>query len=306
MNPPPGKKELITGILLAVLTTIIWSGNYVVARGISTELPPVSLAFFRWSVASIGLTPLALKPFMEEVKTAWNHKWFLLFTALNGVTIFNTLIYLAGHYTTAINLALIGTTAAPLFVILLSALFFKENIAFLRLCGMATCLAGILLLLSHGNWEELRSFHFGKGDLLMLVSAFSFAVYTLLVRRKPAGISALPFLWIIFVVGTICLLPFYLYESIHNPVIHWSPRLFYIILYLGVGNSIIAFLCWNASIRRLGPSGTSIFGNLIPIFSSIEAVLILGEHFTFIHLISGLLVVGGLVIANLTRSSKKP
>jgi hypothetical protein len=137
-----------------------------------------------------------------------------------------------------------------------------------------------------------------------LVSALSFAVYTLLVRKKPAGISALSFLWTIFLLGTLFLVPFYLKEARYHEPLHWSLRLLYIILYLGIGNSILAFFCWNASIRLLGPSGTALFGNLIPIFSSIEAVLILGEQFSYAHLASAVLVVGGLLVANLPFRSK--
>ena len=97
------------------------------------------------------------------------------------------------------------------------------------------------------------------------------------------------------------LLPFYSYEIIHTPPVRWSQGMLLIILYLGIGNSVIAFFCWNASISRLGASGTALFGNLIPVFSTIEAILFLGEEFSSLHLISGVLVVAGVVIANLKR-----
>jgi drug/metabolite transporter (DMT)-like permease len=295
------QKNFYSGIGLAVITTIIWSGNYVIARGISKEVPPVSLAFYRWALASLCIAPLALKKFNAEKQVILQHKQYIFWTALTGVTIFNTFIYIAGHYTSAINLALIGTTSAPVFAILLAAIFLKERVGKPRIAGMIICIIGILFLLSHGSLETLARFRFGKGDVLILISAFTFAIYNTLVRKKPAGISPLVFLFVIFTLGTLCLLPFYLFELLHNPAVSWNTHIAVIILYLGIGNSIIAFFCWNASIQRLGASGTALFGNLIPIFSTIEAVVFLGEEFTSIHLISGLLVTGGLVIANIKK-----
>ena len=165
---------------------------------------------------------------------------------------------------------------------------------------MVICIVGILFLISHGSLQTLARFKFGKGDILILISAFTFAIYNILVRKKPAGISPMVFLFTIFTLGTLCLLPFYLYEVLHQPPVKWSGNIIVIILYLGIGNSVIAFLCWNASIQKLGAAGTGLFGNLIPIFSTIEAVIFLDETFSTVHLISGLLVIGGLVIANIT------
>lgn len=299
------QKNFYTGAILAVITTIIWSGNYVIARGISMEVPPVSLAFYRWSLACICIAPFAFKKFKVEQKIIFQNKQYIFWTALTGVTIFNTFIYLAGHYTSAINLALIGTTSAPVFITILAVLFLKETVSRSRVIGMVICIIGILFLLSHGNLKMLAQFTFSKGDVLILISAFTFAIYNILVRKKPAAITPLVFLFTIFTVGTICLFPFYLFEVLHSAPVKWNTHIIVIILYLGIGNSIIAFFCWNASIQKLGASGTGLFGNLIPVFSTIEAVLFLDEQFTSIHLISGLLVIGGLVIANITTKTFK-
>ncbi len=231
------------GVGLAILTTIIWSGNYVIARGISNELPPVSLAFYRWGLASVCIAPLALKRFAIEKKIILQHKQYIIWTALTGVSIFNTFIYLAGHYTSAINLALIGTTSAPVFATIMAAMFLKEKASPLRITGMFICFAGIAYLLSKGSWQVLASFRFGKGDILILISAFTFAIYNTLVRKKPAGISPMVFLFTIFSLGTICLLPFYLYEIAHSAAVQWNLHIVVIIIYLGLGNSIIAFFC---------------------------------------------------------------
>jgi len=117
-------------------------------------------------------------------------------------------------------------------------------------------------------------------------------------RKKPAAISFLGFLSATFITGTFILFPFYLWEAKHETFI-WSSKLVYVMLYLGLGTSIISFFSWNYSIKQIGAGRTALFGNLIPIFSSIEAVVFLHEPFTMIHLISMLLVFVGLLLANL-------
>ncbi|MEO5684575.1 MAG: DMT family transporter [Chitinophagaceae bacterium] len=299
------QKNIYTGIGLAMITVLIWSGNYVVAKGVSKQMPAVSLAFYRWSLASVCIMPFAIKKFNQQKSLILASSNYIFWTALTGVTIFNTFIYLGSHYTSAINLALIGTTSAPVFVTFMGALFLKEKITRYRITGMLICIAGVAFLLSQGSLQKLASFHFGIGDVLVLISAFAFAIYNTLVKKKPAAISPIVFLFTIFTLGTLLLLPFFIYVTMHSPAIAWNANMLYVIIYLGVGNSIIAFLCWNASIEKLGSSGTALFANLIPIFSTIEAVIFLGEDFSDIHLISGLIVISGLIIANITRSAVK-
>ncbi|MEO6314116.1 MAG: DMT family transporter [Chitinophagaceae bacterium] len=300
------QNNLYGGIGLALMTVVIWSGNYVVAKGISGSIPAVSLAFYRWSTATVCILPFAIKKFREEKTILLAHKNYLFWTALSGVTIFNTFIYLAGHYTSAINLALIGTTAAPVLVTFMGAWFLKEKVNRYRLTGMVICITGILFLLSQGSLQKLARLHFGKGDVLVFISAFAFAVYNILVKKKPAGISPFVFLFTVFALGTLLLLPFYLYEVMRVPAIRWTSNTLAIIIYVGIGNSIIGYLFWNAAIKKIGSTATALFANLIPIFSTIEAVIFLGETFSSIHFISGLIVITGLVIANIPSKRSQP
>lgn len=295
------KNIFYIGIALALTAVIVWSGNYVVARGIAQTVPPISVAFYRWFIASICIVPIAWKNFITDKTAILQNKRYLFFAAVTGVTLFNTFIYLAGHYTKAINLALIGTTAAPIFATILASVFLKEVISIFRVTGMVVCFAGILFLLSQGSFQKLANFHFEKGDVLMFISAISFASYTTLVRKKPANISALSFLMVTFVVGTLALFPFYLIEYSTTASVLWNMNLVYTFIYLAIGNSVIAFLCWNAAIKRLGASVAALFTNLIPIFSTIESVVFLNEQFTNIHLVSGALIVSGLIVANVKK-----
>jgi drug/metabolite transporter (DMT)-like permease len=135
----------------------------------------------------------------------------------------------------------------------------------------------------------------------MLVSALAFAIYNILVRKKPITISPLGFLVSTFIVGTLLIAPFYLYEKSVSVPVQWNKNLIFTFAYLGIGNSVISFLCWNAAIKHLGAARTALFTNLIPIFSAIEAVLFINETFSNVHLISSALIIGGLVIANFVK-----
>lgn len=299
------KKDYYTGIALAVLVTLIWSGNFVIARGVNQQIPPVSLAFYRWSLATVLIAPLAIKKFKEEKQIVLTNWKYIFWVALTGITLFNTFVYVAGHYTSAINMALIGTTSSPIFATIMAVVFLKERMNTFRIIGILLCVAGIVLLLSKGSWENLASFRFSVGDLWVLAGAFAFAVYNILVRKKPGGISAINFLFVIFLLGTILLFPAYLTElNITGPV-QWNGNLYGSIIYLGLGTSVISFLCWNAALQKLGTGTTVLFGNLIPIFSTLEAVWLLGEQINSIHLISGLLVIGGLIIANTMQNRNR-
>jgi drug/metabolite transporter (DMT)-like permease len=287
------------GIGLAVLAAFIWAGNFIIARGVYKAIPPVTLAFFRWLLASLILLPFAIKVFRKEwpiVKTSW---MFFFLTALSGVALFNTFVYIGAHYTSAINLALIGTTSSPIMAIILARIFLKEPIGWMKLAGLVLCITGVLFLLSKGNFQNLFTLQFSAGDIWVLVAALCFAVYNTMVKKKPRAISAVNFLFVAFSFGTILLFPFYLWEMNHAPATVWTSNLVLAILYLAAGASVISFLIWNKAINILGAARTALFGNLIPIFSSLEAVILLHEDFTWVHIVSMVIVFAGILLANL-------
>jgi drug/metabolite transporter (DMT)-like permease len=298
-----GNKEIWKGFGFALVAVILWSGNFIVARALSGRIPPVSLAFLRWSVATLLLLPIAYGKLRRDWPLLRRHLPYLSVAALCGVTLFNTFIYIAGRYSPAMNLALIGNTAAPVFVLILGGIFLKQRISVYQVAGALFCISGIILLISRGSMERLRAFHFSAGDGWILLAALSFSIYTLLVRRKPQELSATSFLFALFFLGTCFLLPAFLFDVRNGITFQVNQQLAGIILYLGAGASVTSFLCWNKAIRFLGPARTSLFGNLTPVFSSIEAALILNEAFTWVTVASFVMVLAGIGIAN--RKSKR-
>jgi len=297
------KKNIYSGIGFAVLATFIWSGNFIVARAVNKEIPPISLNFYRWLTASVIIFPFAYKKFKAEWKTVKQSWHYLFWISLSGIALFNTLVYVGAHYTTAINLALIGTTSSPIMSVILARIFLKEKIGWTKWGGMLLCITGVFFLLSKGNFQHLLSLHFSTGDLWMLLAAFFFAIYNVMVKKKPAAISPVNFLFVIFSLGTLLVLPFFLWETSQYPAVSWNSNLVLSILYLGLGASVICFFIWNIAIHKLGAGRTALFGNLIPVFSSLEAVLLLHEQFNWVHIVSMLLVFAGILLANarLTR-----
>jgi drug/metabolite transporter (DMT)-like permease len=300
-NTAHHQRQAFIGICLAVLATLIWSGNFIIARGVIKTIQPVTLAFYRWLTATIIIAPFAWKYFFAEIKIIKKRFLFFLLTAITGVSMFNTFVYVAGHHSTAINMAILGTCSSPIMSVILARIFLKEKIPALRIAGMLVCICGILLLLSKGDIHNLLLLKFTRGDWWILAAALTFAIYNTTVKKRPQGIHPVNFLFTIFFLGTIILLPFYLSELNKYGGIEINAPNLSTILYLGLGTSVICFYIWNKAIGALGSGRTALFGNLIPVFSSIEAVFFLGEKITPIHIISFILVVSGLVIANLKK-----
>lgn len=298
MSHTLSEKNRLAGVGLALIAVIVWSGNFVVARGVIHQMPPGTLAFFRWITGTVILLPFAWK----EVRAHWpairKAAGYLFVTALTGITLFNTLVYVGAHYTTATDLALIGTTSSPVMALILARIFLKERLDRFKLWGLLLCVAGVLFLLARGNFANLLSISFTRGYGWVLLAALSFAIYNTLARRKPANIPPLAFLWVIFALGTLLLMPVLFWERTHSPAVSWDLSLFGIILYLGAGTSVISFLCWNRAIASLGAGRTALFGNLIPVFSGLEAAVFLKESFGMVHFVSMILVFAGILLAN--------
>jgi drug/metabolite transporter (DMT)-like permease len=292
------RRNIYTGIGLAVLATFIWSGNFIVARGVNKQIPPISLNFYRWLCASVIIFPFAIKKFKAEWQVVKQSLPYFFWISFTGVTLFNTFVYIGGHYTSAINLALIGTTSSPVIAIILARIFLKEKIGWLKIWGIILCVGGILFLLSRGDFRNLLSFRFTAGDGWILLAALTFAIYNTMVKKRPVSVTPVNFLFVVFSFGTILLFPFYLWELFHTVPVEWNIKLLSIIFYLGLGASVICFLIWNIAIHKLGAGRTALFGNLIPVFSSLEAVIILNEKFSWIHVVSMLIVFTGLLLAN--------
>jgi drug/metabolite transporter (DMT)-like permease len=222
---------------------------------------------------------------------------------LIGFAVYNTLIYTAGHYATAINMALFGSTVNPIVAALLGAWLVNEKLHWKNITGIVLCIIGTLYLLTKGDIHNILSLQFGKGDLWMIGAGICFGSYNVFVKKKPAGISNKSFLLCLFIIGAILLLPGALYEMNYVQPVIYNTHLLWVVLYIGIGNSTISYLIWNNAIQKIGAGKASLFLTLGPILSSIEAVLFLNESFNQAQIISGIIIISGIVIN--TWPSKK-
>ena len=200
-------RPVFIGFACAIAATILWSGNFIVARGLNDQISPLTMAFWRWVVAIVVLLPFAIKPLLAQRAWVKKHIGYLSIVSLLGVTLFNTMIYYAGQTSTAINLSLIAITF-PVFVLVLSRIFYAEIISWNKLAGIVLVAAGILLLISKGDVSVLTHLTFVRGDLWMLLAAVIFAVYSMMLKQRPDGISVSAFQLVSFILGLIFLLPF--------------------------------------------------------------------------------------------------
>ena len=270
------KKNTIAGFGFALLATAMWSGNFVVASGLSDSIHPFCLSFYRWLVATIVFTPFAISSIKREWTTIKANFPFLFITAILGISIFNTLIYFAGRTTTAINLSLIALTF-PVFILIISSVFFKEKITFIRILGIIVVLIGVILIISKGNPQVLLNLTLNVGDPLMLLAAFIFAIHSMLVKSKPKKMSIITLQYSTFFIGMIILLPFYLITK--GDKIGFEPNLSIVgaIIYIGVCSSLISFVSWNKAIDKIGASSAGMIYFLMPLFSGFAAWVIINE-----------------------------
>jgi len=285
------------GIIFAIIATALWAGNFIVARGLNAVIPPVTLAFWRWLVATLCLLPFTYNYLRKEFPILKRNKFYVLGVAFSGVTLFNTIIYLAAQTTTALNLSLISITF-PIFIMLISRFVFKESFGIFKIIGIFLVLVGVITLITKGDFGSLMSLKFSVGDAWMLLAAIIFAIYSILLRKKPKDLSIWSLQLSTFIIGLILLFPVFLIEQNKSFEVTYSWDVISQILYIGIFASLAAFILWNKAIDIIGPTKAGIIYYTLPIFSGILAFLFLNEKIYYLHLISAILIIFGVILTN--------
>ena len=285
------------GVVFALSATLLWSVNMVIASGIKGHIPPIGLAFWRWTIACFALAPFALGSTIKNLSIVKKNIRYLIITAILGITIFNTLIYFAGKTTSAVNLSLIAISI-PLFIVGISRIAFKEKVSNTKIIGILIILLGVLILITKGSLQSLLHINFTIGDLLMLMACFFFASYTILVRLKPAELPAKVFLFSLFVLGVLFLFPFYLWEHFFYKKVVLDATTFFATTYVGIFASLVSYYLWNEAIRLIGTYKTALIYYLIPVFSGILAYFFLNQEIILTQIISMGIIISGLFLTN--------
>jgi len=282
--------------ILLVIAPLCWAGNIVLARGVAEIIPPVSLAFWRWTVAFIILLPLVWKYVKQDWALMILHWKMMIFLSLTGISLFNVFLYTAVHTTTAINGALIQTVM-PAVIILISVLLFNDKINRIQATGVSLCAIGTALVVLHGKFSNFLNLSFKKGDLLMIIAVIFYALYSACLRKRPK-IHPLSFLVYTFGIGALFLLPFYIWEMVYIDLGEMNIKFVFSILYVAIFPSIVGYFCWNKGIEMIGANRGGLFINLIPVFASLMAIIWLNELLMIFHIVGMVLIFMGMILFN--------
>lgn len=282
--------------LLLTLTTLFWAGNFVLARAFSVDIPPITLALIRWSLAFIILLPFAI-PAIYKHRDVIRQYWprLVLFGALS-VAGFNTLAYIGLQTTTAMNGTLMQSSM-PIMILCMSTLVLRESASMRQWLGVLLSLLGVLALISKGDLEALMSLNFNSGDLWVLLAMFVWACYSLALRWKPKEMSGFAFFSVSLTVGVIILVPLSLLETERALQIQWDVNLMLLIAYLAIFPSILAYSFWNYGVEKLGANKAGLFIHQVPMWGIVLSVIFLAEQVQAFHLWGIALIFTGIYFA---------
>jgi len=282
--------------LLLCITALCWAGNAVVGKFAAGHIPPVTLAFVRWSAAFLLLLPFAWKHLVRDWPAIRGKLGVMILVSITGIGVFNALQYWALEYTTALNTLLLQS-AGPLIVAVWSLILLRVRLTLAQAIGILLSLIGVMVILTGGDLAELSKIHFNKGDLIFLVAMVIFSLYSVLTLKRPA-IHGLSFAAFTFGAGAACLIPLLIFELMTRPVMAFDTPNLLSIFYVAIFPSILAYLCFNRGVQLIGANRAAPFFHVVPVFGAVMAIVFLGEHLRLFHLIGFGLVLAGVYIAS--------
>jgi drug/metabolite transporter (DMT)-like permease len=283
--------------LILVVPPLCWAGNFVVGRAIHADISPLALTFWRWVVAAAVLLPLAGRPLWRERRIVFRHLGRIGLLALTGVAVFQFAVYQGLRTTTAISGTLIIATV-PVLIPVFAWVLDRTRLSRRQALGIALSLAGVTVVILKGDLAQVRRFAFVPGDLWMLVAVVAWSLYSVVVRRRPAGLPPLALLLAVVLAGLALLLPLWLAEFWRAGGFRPTPATLAAIAYVGVFASVIAFICWNEGVARVGAARAGLFIHLMPVFAAGLAILFLGERLHGYHGVGVALVAAGLLLSS--------
>ena len=289
--------------LILILTTIFWSGNFIVGKAASTyEIPPFSLNFFRWFFAGLILLPFTFKELIGKKKYIFDNIGFFTVLGITSITIFNSIVYYSLYYTQVISGILMISTI-PVWIIFISSILNIERTNIFQIIGVVFSLTGVIFIITKADLEIIKNLDFNKGDLSMVVAMFSWAVYSALLKSKKYEISQFALLQVVIITGLIFLTPIYLIEMyLGNVIVLGIPfvlTLTYVVFFPGLAS----FIFWIKGISLIGANRAGVFLHLMPIFGAIMAMIIFDEKFMYYHIFGAIFIIAGITLSNKKRKN---
>lgn len=279
-------------IALPIVAVLIWSMNIAVTRYVADFISPVSISFYRWFVAFIVLTPFMIFKVWQQRVMVRQHIGQLAILSAFGMVLYQGLSYLAAQHTTATNMGIVNALI-PVFTLFVSMVILKDIPNRYAIIGSLLSLFGLAYVMSQGDLISLIYLGGHFGDVLMLVAVFFYAFYGVFLKKWQLKIPLMISLYVQIIFALIYHLPFILWLGL-DPIDAQNGAS---VLYAGLFPSLVAPLLWMMAVQQLGPNRTSIFMNLIPVFTAIIASFWLSEAWTMYHTIGGLIILVGILMA---------
>ena len=283
---------------MLVCATLFWAGNFMVGKfAFFSNIPPMTLVFFRWSLVWIILLPFTYNEVVRHKEVILGNLPLLFFLALTSVGLFNSFTYLSLVHTQVINASLFNT-AIPAIIILLCFLFKIEKTNRYQILGLILSVIGILSIITRLNLEIIISLNFNKGDLIMIGGVISWGLYSAFLKRKKFDLPLLTLVHVLCSLGLIFIFPQFMYEFSQGQKVDINIDLIYILFFLALFPSIGSYYCWAGAVSIIGANRAGIFLSLIPLFSTIMAIILFNEQFNFYHSLGAILIILGLFLSN--------
>lgn len=278
--------------LLLTLTMVFWAGNFVVGRWAAGHVPPMTLACLRWTGAALLVLPLAWPHLARDRARLVASAPILALLGLTGSGLFNTLQYLALTETTAASAAILQS-AGPALIALTGFALYRDRAGSAELAGILVSLTGVLVVVGHGSLATLAAFQLNRGDLVMLAAMVIWALYTVLLRRRPA-VHALSFAAVTYAIAALLNMPLAAIEHAAGARIEASLPAWLAIAYTAIFPSFLAYLCFNRGVEIVGATRAGVTMNLVPLFTAVLAIAALGEQPQPYHAVGFALIIAGV------------
>lgn len=299
------KSNAIWPWIVLALTPLFFSSNIIFGRGVVAEVAPFTLAFLRWSFCAAILLPFVLRAKKTAIPFVKNHKFLWLTLGFLGMWICGAIVYVALGYTTAINTALVYTTA-PIFTILIQFIWQGRAVKLREIIGIIAATIGVAYIVLKGDLAAFLQLDFNIGDILILFCAISWAGYSVLQKTEPCrDIPMLSMLGLTTLSGAILLAPFAVYEFLSGAQMPVSQHAWLSIGGIVLFASLLAFTGTQHGIRNLGPQITGFSLYLLPVYGVLLAVIFLDETYQQFHFIGTIFVLGGVILATAPLNFKK-
>ena len=284
--------------LLLILTTIFWSGNFIVGKAASTyQIPPFTLNFYRWLFAGLILLPFTFKEILNKKHHIIKNFGLYIVLGVTSITIFNSTVYYSLYHTQVINSILLISTI-PVWIIFFSFLLKIEKTNIYQIFGVIFSLIGVMAIITKSDIKIFLNLQFNKGDISMVIAMLSWAIYSSLLKKKRYELSQLSLLQIIIFTGLIFLTPIYILELNYGYKIIIGTPFILTLIYVVIFPGLLAFIFWIKGISIIGANRAGVFLHLMPIFGSTLAIIIFNEKFMYYHIFGTIFIILGLFLSN--------